>query len=360
MRKSLLVLLLVSSMSMMLFAQSGNPPETNLNQTNPNWTKLPIPPAMSDHLHSIIASSDGYVYADSDSGIFRAAVTNPTVWSAVNNGLPKIAGAYPPAMALEVTARGTLLAGLGFGPEYGIARLDPRTLTWSMARGPSHYGNEAFTAFTHDAAGNEYATDYWNGNVYRSTDDGLNFTLQIANAYNHMGQTAGAIWAALTVKDSNGVELIYWGGEGNLNISSLDFTQNQTALTVTQGYAGNLRAIAASSGTEVLVGKGMGATRLQRFDLSTQRWTSIGSAQGLPSYWNIIKIKYLAATREYFATLANGNYGGVFRSGDGGKTWATYSTGMPPLAAAAARKLAISPVSHAKFVTSGSDIWYCP
>lgn len=172
-----------------------------------------------------------------------------------------------------------------------------------------------------------------------------------------MGQNAGAIWAALAVKDSNGVEQMYWGGEGSLNISSLDFTQNQTALTIPQGYSGNLRAL-ASSGAEVLVGKGSGATRLQRFDLVTRRWTSIGSAQGLPAYWNIIKVEYSAATNEYFATLGGDRYGGIFRSGDGGQSWIPYMTGMTP--AARMRWITISPLNHAKFAMNDSQIWYCP
>lgn len=149
MRKSLLVVLLAVASMTMLFGQSGDPASSpaNPNQINSTWTQLPIPPTMNNHLHTIVASSDGYVYASSDNGVFRAAVANPTVWTAVNNGMPKISNAYPPALRLGVTGQGTLLAGLGYRPEYGIARLDPKTLTWSMAKGPKPIWKYKFHSF---------------------------------------------------------------------------------------------------------------------------------------------------------------------------------------------------------------------
>jgi photosystem II stability/assembly factor-like uncharacterized protein len=348
-RKILLITFLLSLMCTMLVAQTAGGA----------WQKLNLPPAMVHHLRSVFAAPDGYVYVGSDAGIYRASVKSPTAWAAVNSGLPKTSTGYQAATALGVTKKGTLLAGLGFSPEVGIWRFNPTTRVWTKALG-SIYPSTKFTSFTFDSAGKVYATDSFAGNVYVSTDDGVSFKRMITNAYNYMGQRAGAIWIAKVITDGT-IQRMYWGGEGGLNVTTLDFRQNQAELTNAQGYNGNLLTLAASN-NELLVSRLYKGTSLQRFDFLLNRWTSIGSAQGIPAYWDIYDMAYVPATREYFASAYSSTTGGILRSTNGGKTWSSYNTGMTVANTKLVRRMSVSPVNQSKYVLMGNDVelWYHP
>ena len=321
------------------------------------WRKLNLPAGVNQNLRSVVATPNGYVYISSDKGIYRAPVTNPAAWTSVSNGLPKTTTGYPPVGIFGVTKNGTLLAGVGLNPALWVARFDPVTLRWSLASGPSNY-SQKITSFTYDSAGNVYATSAFGGAIYVSRDDGRSFKVLVNSAYNYMAQPFGAIWDAQVLHDGT-IERIYWGGEGNLNVSTTDLRQNQAELTSAQGYHGNLRAI-AGSGSEVLVGRTQGASGLQRFDFLTNRWTAIGPAQGLPAYWMIENIEYSPCTHEYFSTGYGSVSSEVLRSGDGGKTWSNYNAGLSTTKTYGAYKITVSPVNQSKYALTrdGASIWY--
>lgn len=179
--------------------------------------------SVSMHCNSInaivlspIQSGNDYVFAGTDSGVFRSS-DNGAHWGAVNNGLTSTL-VYSLAFKMQGTGGQTMLfagtgAGLFFSTDFGDS--------WSQTLSPSQWvcasdGSVLFAASSNGSysalgvpggGGQKFDYKYYSL-IYRSTDDGQSWTQMYSDSLDHDAQVTSL---AVIRDNSNGRHLLAEG-----------------------------------------------------------------------------------------------------------------------------------------------------
>ena len=317
----------------------------------------------------VFAAHDGYVYAGGTGGVFRALVSslvaNPSdssLWENLTATWPTSNGTPLDVSYFAEGPSGQILAAAGvdsvdvYCTVCVIASLDSSTLVWSKSNlyQPGFEGR----GIDFDSTGAIWVAAQQRG-IFKSTDGGATFSLIVADPYANFGQTTGYVYGLSIINDR-----VYWGGEGALNSTSLNF-QSNTIETGGAGYGLNQYHV-ASDGTEVTaateiysVGRqDSNGNVVQRY--ANGAWSDLSFAPTL--YWAVhVVVKGLGA-HEYYYAGKHGTSGGVAGTTDG-VTWSLLNSGLPAGEQQNVDWMTISPQSNHLFITFetssayGGEIW---
>jgi hypothetical protein len=332
----------------------------------------------SASIGSLFASSNCYLYVSMISnGTWEAKVsdlrdhpTSTSDWTRIDSGFPAdtINGGTSFVVSWTQDSTGNIFAGIGEGA-VGTSTCAACVVgkwtgsTWTFSPGFPNAGME-LRSLAVDASDNIYMADLFNADFYESTNHGASFSLLVTSAYSAFGAAAGNNYA-LSIQGGK----IYWGGEGAYEVSPLNMSSG-TAM-----WAGSY-----SDNAQVIVGDGTLSTaptyllaasrdsgsgyRMSRYVVSTNTWTDLGSASGIPQYSNISNKALFngTTTGEYLAGF-NAN---IYKSTNAGVNWSTFSTGLPAGEQASDKQIAVSPWDDSYYTatdptSSGQhELWVYP
>jgi photosystem II stability/assembly factor-like uncharacterized protein len=165
----------------------------------------------------------------------------------------------------------------------------------------------------------------FDGDVWRSTDNGASFTKVAAAVGGTNGVSAGALGEI--AKGPNGD--LYTGGElptGLYRSQDNGTTWTQFGLA-TPAYKDNLLEITFNRLGELLVARDdTGGNGLQRY--TNGAWTPASSGVTAYSFVRSVVLNSRSG-KLYLANNNNSGNGFVFTSADDGQTWQSFSTGLP-------------------------------
>ncbi|HLK56162.1 MAG TPA: hypothetical protein VKU00_06345 [Chthonomonadaceae bacterium] len=290
-----------------------------------SWSRLPDP-FNSNYtlaLEDIGVSSNGNLYAAGFGGVAYSANGGKT-WTNISKGLPLSANdkGQPIYRALTIgfNSLGDPIVEMGFSPIIGVYRYTGGS--WHKASGIT--ANFRVAKFALDKTGALLAVTAWEGDVFRSTDNGNSFVKAAGAVGSPNGITVGALWTILKANDGS----LYTAGEveaGMFHSTDNGTTWNNVGLGKAQGYLGNIRALGLNAKGELLAGRtGPAGDPLQR--LTSTGWVS--SAKGMP-VWLTVKGLAMTPTNEIQVSLTTETSGSIYHSLDNGQTWQSYSTGLP-------------------------------
>src|SRR5262249_49294969 len=142
--------------------------------------------------------------------------------------------------SLGFNALGEPVAGVGLKTNGPIEVCRYIQGSWHRAKGVA--ATRSIGAFTRDSSGALIAVTGWEGDVFRSTDNGSTFTKVAAN----IGLTHGSATGALFAVHNNPNDALYTGGEmpgGIYRSTDNGKTWLNDGLSSTLGYKGNLTFI---------------------------------------------------------------------------------------------------------------------
>jgi hypothetical protein len=324
-----------------------------------SWSQLSLPAAMttgSATISSLFASKNCYLYVSMYSnGTWEAKVsdlrdhpTSTSNWTEIDSGFPAAtlnSGTANVDSWVEDSA-GNIYAGIG---EVGLGLSCPTCVvgkwngsTWTFSTNPSGIKTEP-RSLQVDASNNVYLSDL-DADFWESTNGGSTFTSLVTDAYTAFGQTSGLDYA-MTLYNGQ----MYWGGEGAYMQSPANMSSGTVMWASTaSGYGGNAQVIvgdgtASTSPTYLLAASRIlssGPYSMSRYVVSTNTWTDLGSASGIPTNTKI-------SNKALFGGIAHEYLGGwttnIYRSTDDGQTWSVFSTGLPSGEQASDKQIAISP-----------------
>jgi hypothetical protein len=315
----------------------------------------------------VYVGSDGYLYAGTDTGggIYRAAVAalvadpaNVGAWTYLDAKWPSNAGRPMGVSYIAEGPRGEILAGAGLDSTGQsskfccIARLDPKTLTWSASNpyGPRY----ATRGIDFDVNGHIWVAAQ-QGGIFKSTDGGARFSLVSADPYAAFGQPTGWIYGMSIINSR-----LYWGGEGAINSVDLNFGSSiiETA-TIAGGYGLNHYHV-ASDGTQTTApttifatGRQNNATGMTGQKKSGGVWSDIHSPSS--QYWICrVVVKGRGANEYYISGRRAGGGGGVVQTTDG-RTWSLHNTGLAAAAETNANWMTIDRSTNTLFLQTKDE-----
>jgi len=284
-----------------------------------------------------VDSGDIYIGMTDAKGVARSK-DGGTTWTAVNEGLD-LSEAKVMVQALSTNRLGEVLAGIGYGgitPAPGEKRdpcgyrLEGNGNVWKRSAGLT--ANWFISSFTMDPKGILFAGTAWNGEVWRSTDDGRSYTKVAALSEKSAaaGTGPGAVWIVKVGPDG----ALYAQGEmhcGLLRSTDSGATWQDVGLSYADGYGGNLAAIGFNRQGEVLVGRVSHKTGAILQRLTKEGW--VDSAQGLPP-WGVCTAIVRNSSNRLFAGVGvrKGTECAVYTSADDAKTWQSFCSGLPQIA----------------------------
>ncbi len=321
------------------------------------WRRVEVPAVLASGVTKVFAGHDGYVYVGGPGGVFRALVAevaadpaDTSVWRDLSATWPKSGGAPLDVSYFAEGPHGEILAAAGidmnqvFCDTCLVARLNSSTLTWSVS---NHFrpGYEV-RGIDFDGTGAIWAVAQQRG-VFKSTNGGASFSLVVTDPYASFGQTTGFVYGMSIINGR-----LYWGGEGALNSTSLDF-KTDAVETGGVGYGLNHYHV-ASNGTEVSPATEIIAVGRQSASGSVvQRWTGGVWSDVVfePTlYWRVHAIVKGAGAHEYYYAGHHGESGGVAGTTDG-VSWFLIDKRLPPGEQQNANWLTISPQTNTLFLT---------
>jgi hypothetical protein len=262
----------------------------------------------------LYTAPEGSVYFGSRDGLFRTTDRGQT-WSPINVGF---AGAT--AQSLGANSSGELLAGIG----KSAYRLTGGV--WQLATGI--VANLKVSGFALDSTGAVVAVTAFQGQVWRSTDNGSSYVKISDNPAIGQPGVVGALWVITKGRDGT----LYTGGESSAGIfRSFDngVTWQQFGLSTSDGYNGNLNNIVFNKAGDILATRPYQGQPISRY--SGGIWTV--SSSGIPIGDSAGGVKVSASGHVYagtFRSRGSGTFSGtVYASEDGGKTWSAADSGLP-------------------------------
>jgi hypothetical protein len=281
----------------------------------------PFPGVTTGDLTAIAVTANGDIYAGRQAGLAKSSDRGAS-WTTVSGSLPS-----PVVPSLGVNALGEVVAAVGadgsaMGKNSGAYRFTAGA--WKKSTGITATG--AITGFALDKTGAVIAVTAYDGDVWRSTDNGDTYVKVGSHIGSSTTFSAGALWAVTALPNGE----LYTGGEEPAGLYRS--TDNGTTWTqfglAAPPFTGNLNGIGYNHLGELLVSRlDSSGNPLQRY--SGGAWTA---PTGVTQY-SVVKDIILnprSNTIYLSETDKQGSKpGGVFTSSDDGKTWRAFSSGLP-------------------------------
>ena len=234
----------------------------------------PFPGNTMGDLGALLVTSNGDIYLSRLAGLAKSTDHGDS-WTTVSGALPS-----PVVPSLALNALGDIVAGVGRdanggGANYGAYRFSGGV--WTKATGIT--ASLAVQGFAVDKTGAVVAVTGFEGDVYRSTDNGSSYTKVI----DHIGTTTGTGSGALAMIGKAGNGDLFTGGElpgGVYRSQDNGITWAQSGLAAPP-FNGNVTAIGFNRLGEPLAARvDGGGNALHRY--TNGSWTP--SSSGIPTY----------------------------------------------------------------------------
>ncbi len=283
------------------------------------WEKTNGPPGGS--VASLAINSSGQIFVGTS--FPTASFPGGRIFYSTDNGTTWIQSYLSAGgvLALAVNTTGTILAGVGYSypAPYSVAlRSTDSGASWSFAN--TGLDNDAVRSLAVNSNGEIFAGNYTSGAVFRSTNDGANWTLVYRlNYLNGGGVTALAINASGTIfAGTYGCNDIECGGEIPAGIirstdNGRSWVPDNTGLTDF-----DVSSLVVNSSGHIFAGTSSGVFRS----------TNNGDSWTHPLATSNVSALAINASGQVFAGTQGG---GVFRSMDNGATWTQLTSGLSNL-----------------------------
>ncbi len=306
-------------------ASGGLPPATG-------WTQVTDPfPGGSGTAGAVIYADASAVYIGGDAGIYKS-VDAGVSWTNIGDASWATAG-HPQVVSIGTNSLGELVCGVGKdatsnGLNLGAWRLSGGVWTrcTNTAGGFMNASNTITVTRTLDGSGNMFAVTNFNGDVWKSTDNGSSWT-KIATA---VGGTGGVSAGALDFLIRNPADgSLLTGGEIPAIYRSTDggTTWVNFGLDVATGYKDNMLTGVYNVLNEPLIVRDFGSTGIQRYTGGI--WVT--SSSGVDAYATVrgLAVQPITGTCYCSDSRNSGAPGGtVFKSANNGATWIEWATGI--------------------------------
>ncbi len=306
-------------------ASGGLPPATG-------WTQVTDPfPGGSGTAGSAIYADASGVYVGGDAGIYKS-VDGGVSWTNIGDPSWATAG-HPQVNSISASVLGELVCGVGkdatsHGLNLGAWKLSGGV--WARctntAGGYIDASNVVVITRALDASGNMFAVTGFNGDVWKSTDNGTSWT-KIAAAVGGTGGVSDGALNFVVWNPSDGSLLT--GGEIHAIYRSTDggVTWVNFGLDVAAGYKDNMLTGVCNNLNEPLIVRDFGSTGIQRY--TGGAWVT--SSAGVDAYATVRGILVNPTTGTCYCSDSrnSGPAGGtVFKSTDNGANWVEWATGI--------------------------------
>ncbi len=313
---------------------AGSPGTCSVPALATGWTQMtnPFPGGTSTAGTAVYAHADGSVYVGGDGGLYKST-DDGSSWTNVGDA-SWASGGHPQVGSIGVNSLGEIVCGVGKDPTSGGNNLGAWRLSsgvWSRctntAGGYINASDAVGITRVLDASGNMFAITGFNGDVWKSVDNGASFT-KIAAA---VGGTGGVSDGALQsfARDPTNGDLLT-GGEIHAIYKSTDNGVNWTnfGLDTADGYKNNLLIITFNAINEPLAVRGDAGSGIL-FRYTSGAWTSSGS--GIDAFATIrgLLLNQSSGVMYCSENRNSGPAGGdVFKSTNNGATWTQWSSGV--------------------------------
>lgn len=324
--------------------------ETNASFAR-GWVKVtsaPSPDAVSLLGRFYVPLSDGYVYASTPVGTYRALASSVekdpagTKWAALN-GVPSTGEKSWIARAFYATSSGDVIAEFSTNPSLnlvsgcpcGFYKMRAGTTTFVRAKGAAPLAPVAY--IVSDAAGKLYANAVFNSRILSSSDGGRSWANSSGRysqgQYIKLGSRGGGIYA-LKIIDG----YLYTGGEGGILKCSLDMNTCTQPFAEGKAYGRNVVDYASNGSnnsppTEIFeVSKaGPDAEYMARYDAAAATWApvKIGEMVGFYFDGHIDSMLKGGGAHEYFYLGTSSQGAKIIHTTDA-RVWTVFDTkGLP-------------------------------
>ncbi len=285
------------------------------------WEKTNGPPGGS--VASLAINSSGHIFAgtsyyglSSPAGRIFHSTDNGTTWIQSDSTTGGV-------LALAINMTGTIFAGVGYGSFLVVLRSTDTGATWSSAK--TGLDEDPVRSFAVKSNGEIFAGNYMWGALFRSTNDGANWSQVYRSNTSYRGgitaiatNASGSIFAGIYECD----DLECGGTTPSGIIRSTD--NGASWLKVNTGLTDlDVNALVTNKSGHIFAGTFAGG--VFRSTNNGENWTQINSG-GLT-----MGIVSSLAINESGQIFAGTRVGGVFRSTDNGGTWTQVNSGLTNL-----------------------------
>lgn len=279
----------------------------------------PFPNSAGDN-SSLLVTPSGDIYVGRSAGLAKSS-DHGNSWTTVTGSNWPV----PIVPTLGLNSMGEIVAAVGLdttamGANVGAFRYSGGT--WTKSAGITAGKN--ITQFVLDKTGALMAVTAYDGDVWRSTDNGTSFTKVAPHVGGTTSASAGALWTI--AKAPNGD--LYTGGE--MPTGLYRSTDNGTSWTAsglaTPTYKDNLLAIVFNRLGDLLVSRNdTGGNGLQRY--SGGAWTA--SASGITAY-SVVRALLVnpSSGTAYASAQTSAGVGTVYISTNDGQSWQPFASGL--------------------------------